>query len=79
MNGVKLYRLWFLNKVGRVFPTVIRSKFCLRKYRDDDYRKDAPRFNKNNFMLNKMPKLFIATCSISAVKVLQFLFSKRSF
>ena len=45
MNGVKLYRLWFLNKVGRVFPTVIWSEFCLRKYRDDDHRKNAPHFN----------------------------------
>ena len=40
------------NKVECIFPMVISSDFCMRKYRDDDLREDAPHFisiSNNNY------------------------------
>ena len=39
-----------LYEVGHVFPVVIWSEFRLGKYRDNDYREDAPHFTATFFL-----------------------------
>lgn len=41
-----------LGKEGCVFPMVIRSEFCMRRYRIDDHEEDAPHFSNLIMIVN---------------------------